>query len=138
MNNIDRIGEYDALKRNLFYHSMNDAPVSNPKTHLSSALEAIESLQARIAETEKLIRVLRSDIDSRVLNAEIDEKLTSALRQFRHNTDNSKSFFSPEMGFVVAYDKARIDHLIDGLKVRIAELESEQSESIDSGGEHHD
>ena len=54
----------------------------------------------------------------------IDEELTSALRQFRHNTDNSKSFFSPEMGFVVAYDKARIDHLIDGLKVRIAELES--------------
>ena len=134
MNNIDRIGEYDALKRNLFYHSMNDAPVSNPKTHLSSALEAIESLQDRIAETEKLIRVLRSDIDSRVLNAEIDEELTSALRQFRHNTDNSKSFFSPEMGFVVAYDKARIDHLIDGLKVRIAELESEQSESINSGG----
>ena len=134
MNNIDRIGEYDALKRNLFYHSMNDAPVSNPKTHLSSALEAIESLQARIAETEKLIRVLRSDIDSRVLNAEIDEELTSALRQFRHNTDNSKSFFSPGMGFVVAYDKALIDHLIGGLKARIAELESEQSESIDSEG----
>jgi len=52
MNNIDRIGEYDALKRNLFYHSMNDAPVSKPKTHLSSALEAIESLQARIADLE--------------------------------------------------------------------------------------
>jgi hypothetical protein len=47
----------------------------------------------------------------------IDEELTSALRQFRHNTDNSRSFFSPEMGFVVAYDKARIDHLIGGLKI---------------------
>ena len=68
----------------------------------------------------------------------IDEELTSALRQFRHNTDNSKSFFSPKMGFVVAYDKARIDHLIGGLKVRIAELESEQSEPIDSEGGHHD
>jgi len=64
----------------------------------------------------------------------IDEELTSALRQFRHNTDNSKSFFSPGMGFVVAYDKALIDHLIGGLKARIAELESEQSESIDSEG----
>ena len=58
----------------------------------------------------------------------IDEELTSALRQFRHNTDNSRSFFSPEMGFVVAYDKARIDHLIGGLKVRIAELEGGQGE----------
>ena len=64
----------------------------------------------------------------------IDEELTSALRQFRHNTDNSKSFFSPGMGFVVAYDKALIDHLIGGLKARIEELESEQSESIDSEG----
>ena len=124
MNSIDRIDEYDALKKNLFYHSMNAAPVSKLKTHLGGALEAIESLQVHIAETEKLIRVLRYDIDSRVLNAEIDEELTSALRQFRHNTDNSKSFFSPGMGFIVAYDKARIDHLIGGLKVRIAELES--------------
>ena len=124
MNSIDRIDEYDALKKNLFYHSMNAAPVSKLKTHLGGALEAIESLQVHIAETEKLIRVLRYDIDSRVLNAEIDEELTSALRQFRHNTDNSKSFFSPGMGFIVAYDKARIDHLIGGLKARIAELES--------------
>ena len=54
----------------------------------------------------------------------IDEELTSALRQFRHNIDNSRSFFSPEMGFVIAYDKAQIDHLIGGLKARIAELES--------------
>ena len=54
----------------------------------------------------------------------IDEELTSALRQFRHNIDNSKSFFNPKMGFVVAYDKAQIDHLIGGLKARIAELES--------------
>jgi len=138
MNSIDRIDEYDALKKNLFYHSMNAAPVSKLKTHLGGALEAIESLQVHIAETEKLIRVLRYDIDSRVLNAEIDEELTSALRQFRHNTDNSKSFFSPGMGFIVAYDKARIDHLIGGLKVRIAELESEQSESIDSKGENHE
>ena len=138
MNSIDRIDEYDALKKNLFYHSMNAAPVSKLKTHLGGALEAIESLQVHIAETEKLIRVLRYDIDSRVLNAEIDEELTSALRQFRHNTDNSKSFFSPEMGFVVAYDKALIDHLIGSLKARIAELESEQSESIDSKGENHE
>ena len=52
MNSIDRIDEYDALKKNLFYHSMNAAPVSKLKTHLGSALEAIESLQARIAELE--------------------------------------------------------------------------------------
>ena len=52
MNNIDHIDEYDALKKNLFYHSMNAAPVSKLKTHIGSALEAIESLQARIAELE--------------------------------------------------------------------------------------
>ena len=52
MNSIDRIDEYDALKKNLFYHSMYAAPLSKLKTHLGSALEAIESLQARIAELE--------------------------------------------------------------------------------------
>ena len=60
------------------------------------------------------------------VSIDISTELTSALRQFRHNTDNSKSFFSPGMGFVVAYDKARIDHLIGGLKVRIAALEGER------------
>jgi hypothetical protein len=52
MNSIDRIDEYDALKKNLFYHSLNAAPASKLKTHLGSALEAIESLQARIADLE--------------------------------------------------------------------------------------
>ena len=52
MNNIDRIDEYDALKKSLFYHSMYAASGSKLKTHLNSALEAIESLQARIAELE--------------------------------------------------------------------------------------
>ena len=53
MNSIDRIDEYDALKKNLFYHSMYAAPLSKLKTHLGSALEAIESLQARIAEIDQ-------------------------------------------------------------------------------------
>ena len=87
MNSIDRIDEYDALKKSLFYHSMYAAPGSKLKTHLGSALEAIESLQAHIAETEKLIRVLRYDIDSRVrinevLKAEIDELREIKFRRF--------------------------------------------------------
>ena len=87
MNSIDRIDEYDALKKNLFYHSMNAAPVSKLKTHLGGALEAIESLQVHIAETEKLIRVLRYDIDSRVrinevLKAEIDELREIKFQRF--------------------------------------------------------
>ena len=59
-------------------------------------------------------------------------------RSSQQNADAAWKELGKVMGFVIAYDKARIDHLIGGLKARIAELESEQSESIDSGGEHHD
>lgn len=40
------------------------------------------------------------------------EKLTEALRQFRHNNDNTGSIDRPEQGFVFGYDKAVVDELI--------------------------
>jgi len=146
MNSIDRIDEYDALKKNLFYHSMNAAPVSKLKAHLGSALEAIESLQVHIAETEKLIRVLRYDIDSRVrinevLNAEIHELREIKFRRFHDDecwifSDDGEDY--PEsLACPVVMSAEKLRELLS-YRVRIAELESEQSEAIDSGGEHHD
>lgn len=40
------------------------------------------------------------------------EKLTEALRQFRHNSDNTGSADKPEQGFVFGYDKAIVDDLV--------------------------
>jgi len=43
----------------------------------------------------------------------IEECLQGALRQYRHNNDNSPSLSGPLGGFVVAYDKDEIDDLVD-------------------------
>ena len=40
------------------------------------------------------------------------EKLTEALRQFRHNSDNTGSADKPAQGFVFGYDKAIVDDLV--------------------------
>jgi len=144
MNSIDRIDEYDALKRNLFYHSMNAAPVSKPKTHLGSALEAIESLQARIAETEKLIRVLRYDIDSRVrinevLNAEIDELREIKFQRFHDDecwifSDDGEDY--PEsLACPVVMSAEKLRELLS-YRDRIAELEGGQGEPPNRRPDH--
>lgn len=42
----------------------------------------------------------------------IKNRLICALRQFRHNSDNSPDVFNPKEGFVAAYDKDEIDKII--------------------------
>ena len=144
MNSIDRIDEYDALKKNLFYHSIYAARVSKLKTHLGSALEAIESLQARIAESEKLIQVLRYDIDSRVrinevLNAEIHELREIKFRRFHDDecwifSDDGEDY--PEsLACPVVMSAEKLRELLS-YRVRIAELESEQSEPPNRSPSH--
>lgn len=45
-----------------------------------------------------------------------------AIRQFRHNTDNSLSVSSPAEGFVFAYDQKETDREIARLEAREREL----------------
>lgn len=49
------------------------------------------------------------------MSGKYETELTKALRQYRHNDDNSPDRFSPEQGFVFAYDKAEVDRLVASL-----------------------
>lgn len=42
----------------------------------------------------------------------IKTRLICALRQYRHNSDNSPDLFNPRDGFVCAYDKDEVDKII--------------------------
>lgn len=47
------------------------------------------------------------------------QKLIGAMRQYRHNTDNSGSISNPEKGFVSAYDRDEIHDLVIGLERKL-------------------
>ena len=51
----------------------------------------------------------------------MSNRLHNAIRQFRHNDDNSPDVFHPEKGFVVAYDKDIVDKYVDGMEAQLDE-----------------
>ena len=57
---------------------------------------------------------------------DVNTELTEALRQYRHNDDNSPEVLNPEKGFVFAYDKEEVERLV-------AFLEAERDALADYG-----
>lgn len=53
------------------------------------------------------------------MREQIKNRLVGALRQFRHNTDNSGSLANPEQGFVTAYDKREVDTLVSDMEANL-------------------
>lgn len=43
----------------------------------------------------------------------VRNRLVSALRQYRHNNDNSPDMFNPEQGFTFGYDVVEVDKIIN-------------------------
>lgn len=52
----------------------------------------------------------------------IQQQLTQALRQYRHNSDNSPSLCDPDQGFVFAYDKENIDRMVTNVYPHVEEV----------------
>ena len=64
----------------------------------------------------------------------IQQRLTGALRQYRHNSDDSPGSV-PREGFVVGYDKAEIDSMAAEARQIITDL-VEYAEQNDPGNPH--
>lgn len=66
------------------------------------------------------------------MREQIKNRLVGALRQFRHNTDNSGSLVNPEQGFVTAYDKREVDTLVSDMEANLPfnELTPAQAERL--------
>lgn len=58
--------------------------------------------------------------------SETPEILWPAMRQYRHNTDNSPYYFKPKEGFVAAFDYDEVVKVVTGLQTRVAELEADK------------
>jgi uncharacterized coiled-coil protein SlyX len=59
---------------------------------------------------------------------ETRNKLISALRQFRHNNDNTGPIASPEQGFVFAYDRDETEGLVASLEKKLEQAEARCAE----------
>ena len=67
---------------------------------------------------------------SKTMSEEIKIRLVGAMRQFRHNFDNSTSLFNPEEGFVCAYDREVTNRIVEDLTERNRELEARVAELV--------
>lgn len=62
------------------------------------------------------------------MSDETRNKLISALRQFRHNNDNTGSITRPEQGFVFAYDRDETEGLVASLEKKLEQAEARCAE----------
>lgn len=62
------------------------------------------------------------------MSDETRNKLISALRQFRHNNDNTGPIASPEQGFVFAYDRDETEGLVASLEKKLEQAEARCAE----------
>jgi hypothetical protein len=62
------------------------------------------------------------------MSDETRNKLISALRQFRHNNDNTGSIARPEQGFVFAYDRDETEGLVASLEKKLEQAEARCAE----------
>ena len=66
------------------------------------------------------------------MREDIKNRLTGAVRQFRHNSDNSPDTHNPREGFVFGYDREEVDELIGDL---LSELEAARAQQSGEGRE---
>ena len=50
---------------------------------------------------------------------EFEWLLQCAIRQYRHNDDNSPDVFNPEQGFAIGYDYERVNAAFEALKAKL-------------------
>jgi len=61
----------------------------------------------------------------------VPEKLIQAVRQYRHNMDNSPDVHNPEMGFVNAFDYDETCKIVGLLEDKYNNLKSEFKSALD-------
>ena len=66
------------------------------------------------------------------MREDIKNRLTGAVRQFRHNSDNSPDTHNPREGFVFGYDRGEVDELVGDL---LGELEAARAQQSGEGRE---
>ena len=64
------------------------------------------------------------------MREDIKNRLTGAVRQFRHNSDNSPDAHNPREGFVFGYDRGEVYELIGDL---LSELEAARAQQSGEG-----
>lgn len=70
---------------------------SRPANELWRTQQKVEKLRAQLAEQQRLAEEVADAIQ------------VEALRQYRHNDDNSSNLHTPHKGFVFAYDREEVD-----------------------------
>lgn len=61
------------------------------------------------------------------MREDIKNRLTGAVRQFRHNSDNSPDTHNPREGFVFGYDREEVDELVGDLLGELEAARAQQS-----------
>lgn len=62
------------------------------------------------------------------MREDIKNRLTGAVRQFRHNSDNSPDTHNPREGFVFGYDRGEVDKLVGDLLGQLEAARAQQGE----------